>query len=401
MTIYLYVQDFPLHHAPVQNGVIKAVHGLAVGLAACGEPIVVISEGPQSAMVQTAWGYTHRCFAKSAGGLVIGLAPELRCWIQQQLTPQDLVILNGGFHPGVYACARSLVARGIPYVMAPHLSYDHSMFAKSPYRKHLYWYLCERYVLRSARAVQLLDPRQARWLTQRGVATPTIALPNGFLPDDLPPLNRLPGRQSAAPVQLLFFGRLCRHTKGLDLLLQAVAGLADRPGYPPPELTLQGPDRGDRAGLIELAQALGLGDRVHFRAADYVTPPTQIMAPADIVCLTSRSEGFGLAALEGMLAGRVLLVTETAGSAPYVQASGCGVVVKPDAPSIQAGLDALLACRAEWPAMGLRGRQQAIEQLPWQRIAQQARSHYQALMAPDANVTPLPLGDRALAKTVA
>jgi glycosyltransferase involved in cell wall biosynthesis len=84
-----------------------------------------------------------------------------------------------------------------------------------------------------------------------------------------------------------------------------------------------------------------------------------------------------------------------------VQASGCGVVVKPDASSIQAGLDALLQCREDWPAMGLRGRQQAIAQLPWQRIAQQARSHYQALMAPDANVTPLPLGDRALAKTVA
>jgi glycosyltransferase involved in cell wall biosynthesis len=294
------------------------------------------------------------------------------------------------------------VARGIPYVMAPHLSYDANMFAKSPYRKQLYWYLCERYVLRSARAVQILDPRQAVGLAQRGVATPTIALSNGFLPDDLPPLTRLPGRQAAtSPVQLLFFGRLCRHTKGLDLLLQAVAGLTDRPGYPRPELALQGPDRGDRAGLIELAQALGVGDRVHFRAADYVTPPAQIMAQADIVCLTSRSEGFGLAALEGMLAGRVLLVTETAGIAPYVQASGCGVVVKSDAAAIQAGLDALLRCQEDWPAMGLRGRQQAIAQLPWQRIAQQARSHYQALMAPDAGLIPLPLSDRTLAKTVA
>jgi glycosyltransferase involved in cell wall biosynthesis len=378
MTIYLYVQYFPPHQDPVHNGVVKAVHGLATGLVACGEAVTVLSEGPQAATVNTRFGYQHRCVVQPRTAL--SWASDLRRFIQQQITPRDLVIVNGGFHLGVYACTRWLLAQGMPYVMAPHLSYDANMFAKSRYRKLLYWYACERSVLRSAQAVQLLDRRQAAGLIQRGVTTPTIVVPNGFDPKAIDPWSSIQWRSPQTPAQLLFLGRLCRHTKGLDLLIQALANLPDRLEQPAPELVLQGSDTGDRAGLIQLARSLMIHNRVQFRPADYHTPTSHIMAQADIVCLTSRSEGFGLAALEGMLAGRVLLVTENAGIAPYVRASGCGVVVKPTVVGIWAGLHQLLASRDDWPAMGLRGRQQAIEQLPWPQIAAQARPHYQAII---------------------
>jgi glycosyltransferase involved in cell wall biosynthesis len=380
MTLYLYVQYFPPHQNPVHNGVIKAVHGLAAGLAACGESVMVLSEGPQSATVQTAFGYVHCCFARTNNNPSFHLAPDLSAFIRRRITGRDLVILNGGFHPSVYACAQLLISQAIPYVMAPHLSYDDSMFAKSRCRKHVYWHLWERHVLRSARVIQVFDQRQATWLKRRGINTPTIEVPNGFDSASIPPRSTLSWRSASAPVQLLFFGRLCSYIKGLDFLLQAFAGLPDRSGAPHPELILQGPDEGDRSSLIQSVRRLRVSDRVHFRSADYVTPPTQIMAEADIICLTSRSEGFGLAALEGMLAGRVLLVTETTGIAKHVQASGCGVVVQPNVESIQAGLNWLLQCRDDWPEMGLRGRQQAIDHLPWSQIAQQVRPKYHALI---------------------
>jgi glycosyltransferase involved in cell wall biosynthesis len=242
--------------------------------------------------------------------------------------------------------------------------------------------------------VQVLDRRQARWLAQRGITTSILEVPNGFEPQSIVPPSSIAGRSTAHPAQLLFFGRLCTHIKGLDLLLKAFADLDD-PGYAAPELVLQGPDSGDRPRLIQIAQALGVADRVEFRAPDYHTPPTQIMAQADIVCLTSRSEGFGLAALEGMLAGRVLLVSETAGIAKHVLASRCGVVVKPNPEAIRAGLHALLQCRDQWPAMGRRGQEQAIAHLPWQQIAQQAIPQYHALIdAARATTTQLPLVPR-------
>ncbi len=404
MTIYLYVQYFPLGHEPMSNGVVRAVHGLAAGLVACGESVTVLSEGRQAATVLTQFGYVHRCFRTAHTRPSLQLAPDLKQFIQQHITHQDLCILNGAFHLSVYAVARSLTAQAMPYVMAPHLSYDPPMFAKSPARKHLYWHLCERHILQAAQAVQVLDRRQAPWLTQRGITTSILEVPNGFEPQSIVPSANsganIVGRAASHPAQLLFLGRLCTHIKGLDLLLKAFAGLDD-PGYAAPELVLQGPDSGDRARLIQTAQALGVADRVQFLAPDYRTPPTAIMAQADIVCLTSRSEGFGLAALEGMLAGRVLLVSETAGIAPHVLASRCGVVVKPNPEAIRAGLNWLLQCRDEWPAMGQRGQAQAMAHLPWQQIAQQAMPQYHALIdaAHSTTTTQLPLGtsDRQVA----
>jgi glycosyltransferase involved in cell wall biosynthesis len=198
---------------------------LAAGLAACGESVMVLSEGPQSAIVETGFGYWHRCFARLNHNPSFCLAPELSAFIQQTITTQDLVILNGGFHPSVHACAQLLNAQTIPYVMAPHLSYDNSMFAKSPCRKHFYWYLWERQVLRSARAIQVFDQRQATWLQQRGIAAPTLEVANGFDPKTIVPRSSLSWRSTSQPAQLLFFGRLSTYIKGLDLLLQAFAAV--------------------------------------------------------------------------------------------------------------------------------------------------------------------------------
>jgi glycosyltransferase involved in cell wall biosynthesis len=74
-----------------------------------------------------------------------------------------------------------------------------------------------------------------------------------------------------------------------------------------------------------------------------------------------------------------LLVSERAGIAPHVAASGCGVLVSPDPASVRAGLLHLLARRSEWADMGLRGRRYAIEHLPWTRVAARALDHYRRL----------------------
>ncbi len=380
MSIHLYAKVFPPHEPPVHNGVVKAVHGLATGLVAQGAVIQVLSEDRQRADVQTEFGYRHRAFTNPNSRPSLKLAPGLIEYVKTQMTSRDLMILNGGFHLSVYALAKLLKQRGIPYVMAPHLTYDREMFAKSPYRKYLYWYLCERFVLNQAKAVQVLNRHQAANLMARGIHTPVIEVQNGFVEADVLPVPKRPWPIGPDPVRLLFFGRLSRHIKGLDLLLEAFSALCNQPRPIPIELSLQGADAGDGAQLAQTAWDLGLSDRVHFCPANYTVSPPEIIAEHDILCLTSRSEGFGLAALEGMLAGRVLLVSASAGIAEHVHASGCGLVVQPTVKSIQEGLNLLLTCRDRWPEMGRRGQQYALDRLPWRTIAQQALPEYQAIM---------------------
>jgi glycosyltransferase involved in cell wall biosynthesis len=106
----------------------------------------------------------------------------------------------------------------------------------------------------------------------------------------------------------------------------------------------------------------------------------QLLENYDIFCLTSRFEGFGLSALEAMVAGRVLLVSAESGIAPYVQASGCGVTIAPTRNGIHQGFATLLERRAQWPEMGLRGRCYALKYLQWEPIAESALVQYRSLI---------------------
>lgn len=81
-----------------------------------------------------------------------------------------------------------------------------------------------------------------------------------------------------------------------------------------------------------------------------------------------------------MLAGRVLLISEVAGIAPHVKASGCGIVVALEVSSIKAGLMELLQRRSEWKDMGLSGRRYALKHLDWKSIAPNALEQYRQLV---------------------
>ena len=95
--------------------------------------------------------------------------------------------------------------------------------------------------------------------------------------------------------------------------------------------------------------------------------------------MPSRFEGFGLAALDAMLAGRPVMVSEIAGIAPYVRAAECGVVVAPDRAAVQAALIDLLSRRNEWHKLGLRGRRYALQHLRWREVASKALGQYASI----------------------
>jgi glycosyltransferase involved in cell wall biosynthesis len=393
MRIYFYHKSFTDGTIDQCDGVTLAVHGLAAALASHGITVTVLSEGPKPLRYKTSAGYIHHRFSHPTTSPSRKISPVLQTFIAQEVTAADLFILNGGFHLSVYVLSRLLKSRGIPYVMAPHLVYGSAMFTQSPHLKYPYWHLCETAVLRDAIAVQVLDQRQADGLRQLGIDRPVITVPNGVELPDRPGddhvgmSHRLPNSLNsqwstdhAVPAQVLFLGRLSAYIKGLDLLIDAFAGLVSPLRSTNPQLTLQGDEVGDRPKLQRQIARFGLDAQVTFQPADYHTPSAELMSAYDIVCLPSRSEGFGLVILEAMLAQRVVLVTEDAGIAPYVEASGCGVVVKPDYLSIQSGFRWLLTCRSEWAMMGQRGRDYALEHLDWTKIAAQARSDYEGLM---------------------
>ncbi len=375
MNLYLYLKHFPVEGNPAHEGTSKAVHGLASGLAACGVNVTILCEGSTPGCFQTEAGYRIRCFASPNTHPSLTLSAALKRYIRHHIYAEDLVILNGIFHLSVYAMSRCLTRSQIPYVVAPHDPYHPAIFGTRSFLKWPYWYLIERRLLKQAQAVQVLDNRHGEWLRQLGIATPIVEVPNGFSPQDVHPEETL-NWSNDRPPRLFFLGRLDAYNKGLDTLLDAFAQIAQ---VSEATLELQGPDWGDRASLQKQSIQLGIDDRVTFLEVDYQNSPSTLIGDRDVFCLASRFEGFSLSALEAMLAGRVLLVSEVAGIAPHVQASGCGVVVAPETEAIKVGFLQLLQRRNEWQDLGLQGRRYALEYLQWNQIAARALEQYQSL----------------------
>lgn len=376
MKLHLYLKHFSPSGTDLHEGTQKAVHGLASGLVTCGAQVTVVCEGPQESLHHTENGYTIACFTHKNTHPSFALSPGLKEYVCTQ--PNDsLFILNGIFHRSVFALSQVLKRHSIPYIVAPHDPYHPAIFRKNAHLKVPYWYLLERQMLQQANAIQVLDSRHKEWLRRLKIKTPVMAVPNGFSPKDVLPEAQLEWREQETP-KLFFLGRLDSYNKGLDLLLDAFAQVTQITDC---HLSLQGPDWGDRQSLEHQAKQLSLPNQVSFLAPDYQTSPAALTARHDIFCIPSRFEGFSLSALEAMLVGRVLLISDVAGIAPHVQACQCGVVVKPEVAAIKAGILELLERRSEWREMGLRGRHYALKHLHWKTISSDALEQYSQLLS--------------------
>jgi glycosyltransferase involved in cell wall biosynthesis len=88
--------------------------------------------------------------------------------------------------------------------------------------------------------------------------------------------------------------------------------------------------------------------------------PQQLLAALDLFLMPSRSEGWGLAALEAMAMGLPVAASNTGGLAEMITAGETGWLVAPgDAPALAEAIVDAAADRERLRAMGLRGREHA------------------------------------------
>jgi glycosyltransferase involved in cell wall biosynthesis len=112
----------------------------------------------------------------------------------------------------------------------------------------------------------------------------------------------------------------------------------------------------EKARLERRAQDLGLGSRVEFLGHVAFERLAAEYRRADVFCLPSRQEGFGIVFLEAMAAG-LPIVAARAAAVPEVVVDGeCGLLVPPgDVSALAATLDRLLANRDERVRLGSGG----------------------------------------------
>ncbi len=133
--------------------------------------------------------------------------------------------------------------------------------------------------------------------------------------------------------RIVFTGRL-HPQKNLPLLLNAWVEVARRT---PANLILVGPGP-DRQPLTELAESLGIADRVQFAGA--VPSPAEHLRAADLFVLPSLAEGMSNSLLEAMATALPCVVSGVGGNTDLVTPGSTGVLVP--APTPEAWSSALI-----------------------------------------------------------
>src|SRR5262249_9905818 len=150
-------------------------------------------------------------------------------------------------------------------------------------------------------------------------------------------------------------GRLDEPVKGFGVLLSAMARVR---AHEPRALCLVVGDGAGRQALQEQAVALGLQDRVRFLGSRADVP--RLLQAFALYVRPSRSEGFGLAALEAMAAALPVVATRAGGLPEVVEEGVTGDLVDPgDGEALAQGILGLLRDYDRRLAYSRRGAERA------------------------------------------
>src|ERR1019366_4221479 len=153
-----------------------------------------------------------------------------------------------------------------------------------------------------------------------------------FGPGHRPQARRALGLPASSPL-LLFVGRI-QPLKGADVAVRALSAMTE---YPDASLLIVGGPSGPRgeehlASLQKLVDDLGLAERVRFEEPQPHELLSTYYRAADICLVPSRSESFGLVALEAAACGTPVVASDVGGLRSLIDHGRTGYLVEDPSP---------------------------------------------------------------------
>ncbi|WP_197374214.1 glycosyltransferase [Mycolicibacterium baixiangningiae] len=179
-----------------------------------------------------------------------------------------------------------------------------------------------------------------------------------------------PRAERGARYRVVSVGRFVPR-KGFDVVVRALPAIADA------ELVLVGgPDRAEVEAdpearrLRELAERLGVGDRLVFQGAVARADMPALLRSADVVACTPWYEPFGIVPLEAMGCGVPVVAAAVGGMLDTVVHDVTGRLVTPKRPvEVAEAVNTLLHDAFLRQSLGAAGRDRARARYSWDRVA--------------------------------
>ena len=223
---------------------------------------------------------------------------------------KHVVHFHGLWQPEHARLARECAARKIPFVVSPHGMLEPWAWRHKWWKKWPYFHVVEKAYLLRATAVLATCEAEARRLRERLPGAVVESVPLGMTGNARPNYAAARDALGWAPEErvLLFLSRL-HEKKGLDLLLRA---LADMPWPSPARLVIVGGgEPGYVTKLNDLARRLASRlPPIEWIGEIWGGARWKFFQGADLFCLPSHSENFGLAVLEACQVGTPALTTD-------------------------------------------------------------------------------------------
>ena len=361
---------------PAGGGIAEGVRQFTPHLAALGVATTVASLDPPEAP----WLQDQPCQAIGLGPVATGYGyrRSLPARIRSLALQHDVVIIEGIWQYHAYATWLALRGSSIPYFVYTHGMLD-PWFKRTYPLKHLkkwaYWPWADYRVLRDATAVlftteqERLLARQSFWLYEANelvVGYGTSAPPPDAERQRQAFLQRFP--QLRGQRLLLFLSRI-HPKKGVDLLIEAFAAVAD--ADPRLQLVIAGPDQvGWQASLQQRAAELGIAERLTWPGMLSGELKWGAFRCAELFCLPSHQENFGIVVAEAMACGLPVAIAEPVNISAEVAAAGAGLVHADTVAGTTEALRQWLGLPAmEKEQMGLRAEQLFRERFDFASVA--------------------------------
>ena len=179
---------------------------------------------------------------------------------------------------------------------------------------------------------------------------------------------------------IVFVGRI-QPLKGPDVAIRALALSQHRDAQLIVVGGASGPDGGEEVErMVGLVDDLGLGDRVEFRPPQAHHLLSTYYRAADVVVVPSRSESFGLVALEASACGTPVVASAVGGLLSLVDDGESGFLVDDRRPaSFAASIDAILDDPAMATSMAMTASLRS-SRYTWRAAAERLRATYRTVI---------------------
>ena len=317
---------------PRVGGPVEAILQITPHLARLGvETTIVTLDQPSSP-----WLSSPPCQVLALGPAFSGYGFKLSMvkTMRSLAVGYDTVFIHGIWQYHSLATWLALRCSDVPYYVYLHGMLDpwfNSNYPAKYLKKYFYWLLFERHVISCSKAVLFTTERERElasfsfpfYSAKDIVVGYGTSSPDGDIEQQCSAFYQsYPGLSGKR--LLLFMGRI-HPKKGIDLLIKAFAQLSD---YDPLlHLVIAGPDQiGWQEQLVNDSRRLNVSHRITWTGMLTGTLKWGAYRSAELFCLPSHQENFGVAISESLACGLPVMVTHAVNISPYIQDAQAGIV---------------------------------------------------------------------------